>query len=220
MSRSTYSTRCSSQIARIGIEQRHLVGGGLDHPRMAVAHVRHIVDAIEIRAAAGIVEILPPAADDVQRLAIRDAERRPEMLRRPPHEPGGSRRRRAEDLVRANPRAARRASRAASTPARLLKSSGIRSAGRLGGLPRAVAHATSRGACAASVIERVDLGVAISGRTRDTRRPPPPRRRSGPAVEHGVGQRDRQVAHGRRVTMSPKSSTETTRAPAASTSTL
>src|SRR5258708_14283679 len=41
---------------------------------MAVAPQRHVVEAIEISAAGIVVEMLPPSADDLQRLPVRDTE--------------------------------------------------------------------------------------------------------------------------------------------------
>src|SRR6516164_2985352 len=41
---------------------------------MRVADMRHVVDGVEVAAAVGVVEILQVAADDLERLAIGDAE--------------------------------------------------------------------------------------------------------------------------------------------------
>src|ERR1035438_5672957 len=64
------------KVARVGVEERHLAGGGLHHARMRVAHVRDVVDAIQVGAACRVVKMLLPTANDVQRMLVRKTERR------------------------------------------------------------------------------------------------------------------------------------------------
>ncbi len=58
------------QVAGVGVEYRHLAGGGLHHMRVTVAHVGHIVDRVEKALSLGIKQQTPQAAKHVQRLLV------------------------------------------------------------------------------------------------------------------------------------------------------
>ena len=62
------------QITRVGVEQRELRLRGLDHPGVAVPDERHVVVNVEVRPAGFVVQILHPAAHDLQRMLIRDTQ--------------------------------------------------------------------------------------------------------------------------------------------------
>jgi hypothetical protein len=62
------------QIAGVGVEQGQLRLCCPHHARVAVAHMRHVVVHIEKRAAAVIIQVLLPAAHDLERPAVRDAQ--------------------------------------------------------------------------------------------------------------------------------------------------
>ena len=55
------------QVARVGVEQPHLALARGDHPRVAVPHMRHVVDRVQERPSLGVEEGRPLAADDLQR---------------------------------------------------------------------------------------------------------------------------------------------------------
>ena len=63
------------QVARVGVEHLHLALPGGDHPRVAVADVRDVVDQIEEGAALVVEQIRALAADDLQRLVVGERER-------------------------------------------------------------------------------------------------------------------------------------------------
>ena len=73
------------QVARVGIEHRHLPVRRGHHARMRVADVRHVVVRVEILAPLVIVEILPPSARDAHRIVVGDAQIGAEV-RPPPRE--------------------------------------------------------------------------------------------------------------------------------------
>ena len=62
------------QVARVGVEHLHLALAGADHVRVAVAHMRNVVDAIEVGTAGVVIEILRQSAHHLDRLAIGDAQ--------------------------------------------------------------------------------------------------------------------------------------------------
>ena len=67
------------QEAAIGVEHGHLLLPGGHHPRVAVAHVGHVVDAVQQLVAALVVHVLSLGPHDLERvLAV-------EKLARPPH---------------------------------------------------------------------------------------------------------------------------------------
>ena len=68
------------EVAGVGVEQRHLTLPGRHHVWMAVADVADVVDEVEIRPAAVVVEVLPGAADDLERLVVGEAERRADAV--------------------------------------------------------------------------------------------------------------------------------------------
>ncbi len=55
------------QVARVRVEQPHLALARGDHPRVAVSHMRHVVDRVQERPSLGVEEGRPLAADDLQR---------------------------------------------------------------------------------------------------------------------------------------------------------
>ena len=67
------------QVPGVRVEGRHLAGGRVHHPGVAVPDVADVVDAIQVRASLFIEEILPLAADDLERLPVRDAQRPTEV---------------------------------------------------------------------------------------------------------------------------------------------
>ena len=71
------------QVARIGVQHRHLLLPRSHHTRVTVPHVAHVVDRVKVGATVLIVQVLHPAAHNLERLAIRDTERWADMLR--PH---------------------------------------------------------------------------------------------------------------------------------------
>ncbi len=68
------------QVASIGIQPRHLGLAGLDHLRMAVAHMRHIIDRVQVSPPGLVIEVLHVAPDNLERFFVREAERFAEML--------------------------------------------------------------------------------------------------------------------------------------------
>jgi hypothetical protein len=62
------------EIASVGVEESELLLGGGHDARVGVADERNIVVDIEKGAAAVVVEILAPATNDFQRMAVGDAE--------------------------------------------------------------------------------------------------------------------------------------------------
>ena len=81
------------QIARVGVEQRRAALARHALPWMAMADQRHIVVDVEVRAPGVVVQILHPSANDLQRLAIRNAEiaRRALRAARPASHPRSAR---------------------------------------------------------------------------------------------------------------------------------
>ena len=63
------------KITSIRIENRHLFCGGAYYQRMAVSHMRHVINAIQIVSTASIIKILTRATDDMQRRLVGNAER-------------------------------------------------------------------------------------------------------------------------------------------------
>ena len=68
------------EVARVGVEKRNLFLHGMHNARIAVADQRYVVVHVEKGAASVVVKILLPAADDLQRMLIRNAEIFPEQL--------------------------------------------------------------------------------------------------------------------------------------------
>ena len=62
------------QIPRVGVENPHLTSPRFDDAWMAVAHVGHVVVGVEEDPSGLIVERLHPAADDLERLAVPEAQ--------------------------------------------------------------------------------------------------------------------------------------------------
>ena len=62
------------QIARVGVEEGHLLLDGPHDAGVAVADEGDVVVGVEIGPARLVVEILHPAAHDLERLAVGDAE--------------------------------------------------------------------------------------------------------------------------------------------------
>ncbi len=69
------------QIARVRVEQSHLLLPGFDDTRVAVPDMADVVDAIQISPPIFVVEVLHPAAHDLERVTVRDAEGFADMLR-------------------------------------------------------------------------------------------------------------------------------------------
>ncbi len=67
------------KVARVRVEAGDLLPRGPHHARVAVAHVGHVVHRVEIGAPLFIVEVLPEAAHDRERLAVREAQRRTDV---------------------------------------------------------------------------------------------------------------------------------------------
>ena len=62
------------QVARVGVEHRHLLLSRFDHAWMAVTNVTDIVDRIEVGATILVVEVLHPTPDKLEWLLVGDAE--------------------------------------------------------------------------------------------------------------------------------------------------
>src|ERR1017187_141409 len=138
---------------------------------MRVAHVGDIVDAIEIRTAAGIVQVLLPTPDDVQRLAVGETERGAQRVSARGGERSGCLRAEgeaasaAEDLV--GPTGRQGGQTLEQRPGRLVRDVEIVVAGRLAGLPGGVADARAEarggecveGNCLVPVPEAKDLAA-------------------------------------------------------------
>src|SRR5262245_4568032 len=62
------------KVTRVGVERGHLAPGGLHDARVAMAHVRHIVVSVQITTSLFIEQILHPAAHDLDRLFVSDAQ--------------------------------------------------------------------------------------------------------------------------------------------------
>ena len=62
------------QITRVGVEERRLLLDGLDDTGVAVTDMRYIVVQIDVRATGVVVQVLHPAANDLERLFVRDAQ--------------------------------------------------------------------------------------------------------------------------------------------------
>lgn len=54
------------QVPRVGGQQRRLLGTGANHVRMTVAHVCHVVDAVQVGIALLVVHVLSFAFHDLQ----------------------------------------------------------------------------------------------------------------------------------------------------------
>ena len=63
----------SVEIPGVGVQRLQLVARSLHDSRVAVADVTDIVDAIQVRVAIRIVQILRLATNDMQRLRVGDA---------------------------------------------------------------------------------------------------------------------------------------------------
>ena len=68
------------QIPRVGVEHRHLFLPGPHHARMAVPHMGHVVNRVEVFASVRVIQVLALAADDVQGAAVGEAQIRAEVL--------------------------------------------------------------------------------------------------------------------------------------------
>ena len=68
-----------AQVARVRVQQFHLLLTGRNHFRMTMTNMRDVVVSIEITPAFVVVEILHRAAHDVQRLLVRDTQITPEQ---------------------------------------------------------------------------------------------------------------------------------------------
>ena len=62
------------QVARVGVEHRHLLLSRFDHAWLAVTNVTDIVDCIKVGAAILVEEVLHPTPDNLERLLVGDAE--------------------------------------------------------------------------------------------------------------------------------------------------
>ena len=62
------------QVARVGVEHRHLLLSRFNHVGMTVTDVTDIVDCIKVGAAILVVEVLHPAPYNLERLLVGDAE--------------------------------------------------------------------------------------------------------------------------------------------------
>jgi hypothetical protein len=62
------------QVARIRVEHGHLLLSGPDNTRMTMSHVRNVVVSIQVLSPCFVKQILPPAANDFDRIAITDAQ--------------------------------------------------------------------------------------------------------------------------------------------------
>ena len=66
------------QVPRVGVEEGQLLLRGADDARVGVAHERDVVVRVEVGAPGLVVEVLRPAAHDLERPAVRDREVAPE----------------------------------------------------------------------------------------------------------------------------------------------
>ena len=73
-SRSAYRVEQVVQIARVRVQHAHLRRAGLHDARMTVADVRHVVVRVDVASALVVVQVLLPAAHDLHRIAVRDAQ--------------------------------------------------------------------------------------------------------------------------------------------------
>ena len=185
------------EVARVRVEDAHLGDAGLDDPRMGVAHVGDVVDAVEVGAAVGVVEVRALAADDVERRPVADRQRRPERAA------GGSRGGRRSSVI------GRSATRAAAAAGSMAAS---RSRSAQAGASEIVRYGSSGSsrdwwALRATLVARrsatssattVALGV---GERQLRLEPGPDGRDDGQGivrVERGVGRRDGELVRRRR----------------------
>ena len=68
------------KIPRVGVENLHLLLRGLHDGGMTMAHVTHVVDGVEILPLIFIVQVLHNAPHDIERLFVRDAQGRSDVL--------------------------------------------------------------------------------------------------------------------------------------------
>src|ERR1035437_1931216 len=62
------------EIASVGVEHRHLCLRSAHDAWMTVPNVRNVVVGVEIATTLVVEQVLPPAASDAHRIAIRDAQ--------------------------------------------------------------------------------------------------------------------------------------------------
>ena len=62
------------EIPRVRIEDAHLLRRGAHHRRMRVPDMRHVVVGVEIAAPGRVEQELLPAAHDLERRSVTDAE--------------------------------------------------------------------------------------------------------------------------------------------------
>jgi hypothetical protein len=67
------------EVARVGVEHRHLALTGRHHPGVAVAHVADIVDPVHVRLPGFGVEKAAHPPDDLQWRVVRDTEIFPQV---------------------------------------------------------------------------------------------------------------------------------------------
>ena len=67
------------QVARVRIEETDLFARGFDHRWMAVTHVTHVVDGIEVLPIFVVVQVLHRSPDDLERLMVGEAQRRTDV---------------------------------------------------------------------------------------------------------------------------------------------
>src|SRR6266567_2505482 len=58
------------QVTRVGVEYRHLFLCCLDHARMAMTNVSNVVNRVQVGASVLVVQVLHPAAYNVERLLV------------------------------------------------------------------------------------------------------------------------------------------------------
>jgi hypothetical protein len=66
------------QVPRIGVQHEHLLGRRLHDTRVAVTHVGHVVVCVQVSPSGVVVEVLHPAAYDLDRLSICHGQVRPD----------------------------------------------------------------------------------------------------------------------------------------------
>ena len=62
------------QVARIGVEYRHLLLSCLDYTWVAMANMSDVVDRVQVGPPVLVIQVLHPSSYDVERLLIRDTQ--------------------------------------------------------------------------------------------------------------------------------------------------